>query len=136
VKGFEFHPTKVAVKFMLSTMVACSLGNAVVPLMPAFAIETLTALDVLQSDIEPKLSILKDILFTLKLYPEYINSKDYASLRSGVRQQPAMDLRKTCKKLKPFLPAGQQAIYEDAYNTLIDSFETMDVVSSKYSVTD
>jgi hypothetical protein len=47
----------------------------------------------------------------------------------GLRQQPAMDLRKTCKVLKPFLPSDKQEQFQTSYQIMIDAVNEMDVVS-------
>ena len=46
----------------------------------------------------------------------------------GLRQQPAMDLRKTCKILKPFLPSEKQTKFQESYAVMIDAVNDMDVV--------
>ena len=39
-----------------------------------------------------------------------------------------MDLRKTCKVLKPFLPADKQEQFDESYKIMIDAVNEMDVV--------
>jgi hypothetical protein len=46
----------------------------------------------------------------------------------GLRQQPAMDLRKTCKLLKQFLPTDIQSEFQGSYEIMIDAVNDMDVV--------
>lgn len=48
--------------------------------------ESLTASDIIKTDLEPRVSLLKDVFFTFKLYENYIENKDYASIRSALRQ--------------------------------------------------
>lgn len=48
---------------------------------------------------------------------------------TGLRQQPAMDLRKTCKLLKQFLPTDKQSQFQESYEIMIDAVNDMDVVS-------
>jgi hypothetical protein len=88
----------------------------------------LTASDVLQSDISPKVDILKDILFVMKLYPSYVDSKDYISIRSSLRSEPVVNLRKTCLKLQKYLPLESQKQFKIAYGEMIDSLTDMDLV--------
>ena len=76
----------------------------------------MTSNDVLRSDVTPRIAILKDIQFTFKLYPEYVNQKDYESFRKGLRTPPSMDLRKTCLKLKPFLAEDKKKEFENKYD--------------------
>lgn len=47
---------------------------------------------------------------------------------TGLRQQPAMDLRKTCKLLKQFLPTDKQSPFQESYEIMIDAVNDMDVV--------
>ena len=49
---------------------------------------------------------------------------------TGLRQQPAMDLRKTCKLLKQFLPTDKQSPFQESYEIMIDAVNDMDVVSA------
>lgn len=49
-------------------------------------------------------------------------------MTQGLRQQPAMDLRKTCKVLKPFLPSTVQDKFQETYSVMIDAVNDMDVV--------
>ena len=44
----------------------------------------LTAAELLKSDIDPKVDALKDILFVLKLYPDYADKRDYISIRQSL----------------------------------------------------
>jgi hypothetical protein len=41
-----------------------------------------------------------------------------------------MDLRKTCKILKPFLPSTVQDKFQETYSVMIDAVNDMDVVRS------
>ena len=43
----------------------------------------LTASEILKSSIEPKITRLKDILFTFKLYQTYLDKQDYVTFRAG-----------------------------------------------------
>jgi hypothetical protein len=97
----------------------------------ADTVPQLTAKDVLRSDVEPKTAVLKDILFTFKLYPDYISNGDYASFRQALRQSPAADLRKTCRLLKKYLPSEVQGRYQSAYDVMIDAVNEMDVTAFK-----
>lgn len=91
--------------------------------------QKLSAADVLKSDIDPKVDSLKDILFIIKLYPSYVESLDYASIRQSLRQDPVVELRKTCKKLSKYLPAAQITSFNKNYNDMIDKINELDVVS-------
>ena len=46
-------------------------------------IPKLTASEILKAGVEPKITLLKDILFTFKLYPGYLEKGDYVSFRAG-----------------------------------------------------
>lgn len=91
----------------------------------------LSASEVLRSDINPKVDLLKDILFVVKLYPEYIKNSDYDSIRKSLRQEPTIDLRKTCKKLEKYLPAEEVVPFDKAYSNMIDSMNDLDVLALK-----
>ena len=91
----------------------------------------LSASDVLQSDITPKINTIKDILFTFQLYPQYIKAGDYLNFRQALRTEPAASLRKSCRSLKPFILPDTQKTYEAAYQDMIEAVNEMDVVSNK-----
>jgi hypothetical protein len=47
----------------------------------------------------------------------------------GFRSMPAMDLRKTCKLLKPFLVGNDKKVeFEKTYTIMIDAVNDIDVV--------
>ena len=50
---------------------------------PKVVVPQLTAREILLASVEPKIAQLKDILFTFKLYPSYLDSRDYVSFRAG-----------------------------------------------------
>ena len=56
---------------------------AVVAAVPKVVVPQLTAREILMASVEPKIAQLKDILFTFKLYPSYLDSRDYVSFRAG-----------------------------------------------------
>jgi hypothetical protein len=111
-------------------MVSSSAIPGVVQVVHA-EVPVLTSNDVLKSDVEPRISILKDISFAFKLYPDYINKQEYESFRGALRQPPSMDLRRTCLKLKPFLAEEKKKEYEAVYNVMIDAVNEMDVTAFK-----
>eukprot|EP01036_Dinobryon_divergens_P023275 gene23276-31603_t len=93
------------------------------------SVPQLTAAQLLKTDIDPKVDVLKDILFVFKLYPTYAEKKDYVSIRQSLREEPAMNLRKTCKKLGKYLPSNVQDKFSAAYSDMIDSLNEMDVLA-------
>ena len=52
---------------------------------PKVVLPKLTAREILMAGVEPKITLLKDILFTFKLYPGYLEKGDYVSFRAGDR---------------------------------------------------
>ena len=50
------------------------------------SVPQLTAAQLLKTDIDPKVDVLKDILFVFKLYPTYAEKKDYVSIRQSLVQ--------------------------------------------------
>ena len=48
------------------------------------SVPQLTAAQLLKTDIDPKVDVLKDILFVFKLYPTYVEKKDYVSIRQSL----------------------------------------------------
>ena len=52
---------------------------------PKVVLPKLTAREILMAGVEPKITLLKDILFTFKLYPGYLEKGDYVSFRAGNR---------------------------------------------------
>lgn len=89
----------------------------------------ISAADVLRSDIEPKMDLLRDIQFVFKLYPNLVENGDYSTIRKGLRQEPVIDLRKTCKNLMKYLPADQASPFKRAYEEMIDSLNDLDAVN-------
>jgi hypothetical protein len=88
----------------------------------------LTAADVLKSDLEPRVSYLQDVLFVFKLYPEYLEKGDYTSIRSSLRSDPTVELRKTCKKLVKYLPVEKAKEFNTGYAGMIDALNDLDAV--------
>mmetsp|Transcript_5592 Transcript_5592/g.5782 ORF Transcript_5592/g.5782 Transcript_5592/m.5782 type:complete len:209 (+) Transcript_5592:169-795(+) len=106
--------------------------NSAPSLLNAVHAETLTASELIKSDIAPKVEKLNDILFVLKALDELITKQDYVTFRSLLRQDPAVTLRVTARKLKLLLPSkAQQATFEKAYSKMIDSLDYMDSINLK-----
>jgi hypothetical protein len=64
--------------------IAAEIKGAVVEVPVTKAVvPKLTASEILRASVEPKIMLLKDILFSFKLFPGYIESKDYVSFRAG-----------------------------------------------------
>lgn len=134
VTSFQFASSnaqlKRAIKGAATAVVAASLLSGSTP-FPSFAevVPELSAAEVIEADVTPKILVLKDILFVLRLYPNLSDQQDYAQLRSSLRSSPLIDLRKTCRKLKPLLaPAAKQIEFQAKYDVMIDSVNYLDVV--------
>merc|ERR1712091_203882 len=105
------HADKVLRRAAVSAAIATA---SILPVHPPFVkaetevaapeIVKLSASDLRKVDIEPKLDVLKDVLFILRLLPTYVSSQDYTSLRQSLREGPSIELRKTCKKLEKYMP--------------------------------
>eukprot|EP00600_Ochromonadales_sp_CCMP1393_P008902 CAMPEP_0174960788 /NCGR_PEP_ID=MMETSP0004_2-20121128/3889_1 /TAXON_ID=420556 /ORGANISM="Ochromonas sp., Strain CCMP1393" /LENGTH=182 /DNA_ID=CAMNT_0016209181 /DNA_START=82 /DNA_END=630 /DNA_ORIENTATION=+ len=117
--------------YVVSTVFAADDTIAIAATTEPVEGKTLTAADVLKSDLEPKIAYLKDVDFVFKLLPDYINKADYASIRTSLRSYPAADLRKTCKKLGKYLPATQAVEFNKAYNVMIEAVDDFDVMAFK-----
>ena len=141
VRSFQFNHNnnnnnnnaflKRAIKNAATAAVTASLLTGLSP-FPSLAetvqIPELSAAEVIQADIGPKVLLLKDILFVLKLFPTFSDQQDYAQLRSSLRSSPLIDLRKTCKKLKPLLsPAARQDAFQAKFDAMLESLEALDV---------
>lgn len=50
---------------------------------PKVVLPKLTASEILKAGVEPKITLLKDILFTFRLYPGYLEKGDYVAFRAG-----------------------------------------------------
>lgn len=109
--------------------IAVAHAETEAPVAVAPAVPKLSANDLLKDDINPKLDLLKDVLFILKLYPSYAESKDYFSIRQGLREGPTQELRKTCRKLEKYLPADQLDPFKKTYAVMIDNMNYMDVLA-------
>jgi len=95
----------------------------------------LSASDLIKQDTAPNVLLLKDILFTIKLYPTFLEKQDpspYAAIRNQLRTSPGVELRKTAKNLKKYLTSPQQvAEFEQKYDALIDKVNELDVICLK-----
>lgn len=92
-------------------------------------VQQLTAKEVLSRDLQPRVDVLKDIQFIFKLYPSYIDKQDYVALRQALRQEPTVQLRKTCISLARYLSATNKEAFNSAYRNMIDKLDTVDSVS-------
>jgi len=88
----------------------------------------LTASDVLNADVKPKIDLLNDVLFTIKLFPKIVEQYDYPQIRLSFRSGPTTELRKTCRKLIPFLEESKRNKFEKAYQEMIDELDYLDVL--------
>lgn len=65
----------------------------------------------------------------------YVHIYYYLCLYTGFRSMPAMDLRKTCKLLKPFLVGeGKKVEFEKTYTIMIDAVNDIDVVRTSIHI--
>eukprot|EP01041_Mallomonas_annulata_P010170 gene10170-21199_t len=94
--------------------------------------ESLTASEMIKSDIVPKVETLKDILFLIRTCGDLIDKQDYAGIRALFRTEPASSLRTTCRKVKLFLPSkAEQDNFGNNYSDMIDSIDTLDSFALK-----
>jgi hypothetical protein len=89
---------------------------------------TLTANQLLETDIKPRISLLKDIVTSFSQYDSYVENKDYQSIRSALRLEPTVELRKTCRSLEKYLPSDKLTGYKKAYEVMISSIDDLDSV--------
>eukprot|EP00596_Hydrurales_sp_CCMP1899_P007566 CAMPEP_0119051866 /NCGR_PEP_ID=MMETSP1177-20130426/73345_1 /TAXON_ID=2985 /ORGANISM="Ochromonas sp, Strain CCMP1899" /LENGTH=189 /DNA_ID=CAMNT_0007031221 /DNA_START=3146 /DNA_END=3715 /DNA_ORIENTATION=+ len=95
-------------------------------------IPVLTAAEMLKQNIQPRIEHIKEISFAMKTFPTILDKGDYIALRGGFRSMPAMDLRKTCKLLKPFLVGDEKKVeFEKTYTIMIDAVNDIDVLALK-----
>lgn len=88
----------------------------------------LTASEVLNADVQPKIDLLKEVMFTIKLFPTIVEQGDYSQIRRSFRSAPTIELRKTCRKLIPFLEIDKRKSFENAYQAMIEELDYLDVV--------
>lgn len=88
----------------------------------------LTASDVLTADVKPKIDLLNDVLFTIKLFPKIVEQNDYPQIRLSLRSGATTELRKTCRKLIPFLEESKRPKFDKAYQEMIDELDYLDVL--------
>eukprot|EP01038_Epipyxis_sp_PR26KG_P011313 gene11313-15175_t len=103
-----------------------------VTIIPATTLPTsnrLTATEVLSIDREPKISILKDIYIVFQSYPSFAENKDYISLRQSLREEPTVQLRKTCRKLEKYLSTDELPSFQRNYGEMIDAVGSMDLMA-------
>ena len=123
-------------RFIFATFVASSWcltstnvnGLEIINSPRSISKNTLKASDVLKSDILPKVNILKDIELELRKFPGYLESRDYQALRSSLRKEPSIYLRKTCKALAKYLPSDDSKIFLNSYQQVIKSINQLDEV--------
>lgn len=96
--------------------------------VPATERPRLTAKEILAGDVAVQKQALQEILFTLRLYGPLLEKKEYAAVRSQLRQEPAKSLRKTCRALRKYLDAASQTSFDVKYEALIDSIARLDVL--------
>eukprot|EP00981_Chlorochromonas_danica_P009663 scaffold2798_cov160-Ochromonas_danica.AAC.32 len=96
---------------------------------PTTSIVSFTASDLIKSDLQPKVNLLKDIQNSLEAYPELIKQQDYLAIRQGLRQEPVVELRKTCKDLTSYLKKEEVASFTKAYDEMIDAVSSLDTAA-------
>ena len=89
---------------------------------------TLTASDLLTADVKPKIDLLKDVYTVIKLFPTIADQGDYSQIRLSFRSEPTIELRKTCRKLIPFLEVERRNSFEKAYQEMIEELDYLDVL--------
>lgn len=99
------------------------------------ATSKLTAGQLLQTDVQPRISLLKDIVTSMNQYESLVTAKDYVSIRQALRTEPAVELRKTCRSLEKYLKADQLKNYKNAYSVMISSIDDLDGVRAPLSAT-
>jgi hypothetical protein len=82
-----------------------------------------------QSVIEPKVSLVKEVLNVLKTIPSFIESNDYVSLSQILDDAAITKLRETLLNLKKYLPIEQVLTFEKAYTDLVVALNSMKDVS-------
>lgn len=93
---------------------------------------TLTAVDLLKSDINFNKGELQDMLFVFEKFEDIVSNRDYDLIRSTLRQEPLRTLRKTCKTLEKYLPSKDvQDKFEASYSKMIDAVDDLDYFASK-----
>ena len=123
-------------KLLVPILLGLSLQKPMIS--ASFAVETstlptenkviLTASDVLSADVKPKVDLLNDVLFTIKLFPTIVEQNDYAQIRLSFRSGPTTELRKTCRKLIPFLEEPRRGKFDKAYQDMIEELDYLDVL--------
>ena len=89
--------------------------------------ESLTASELLQSDVDFYVAELKDMSLVLSQVEGIIDNRDYEAVRGVLRQEPLRNLRKTSKALMKYLPSTDtQAKYEKAYQSMLDAVDDLD----------
>ncbi len=99
----------------------------------AYAASTpLSAGQMLQSDYNEDMAVLKDVLINLKLNYGLIDAEDYKDLRTRMRGGPITNLRKTCKHLCKVLPSEyKQKEFDSAYSAMIEALNDFDTLITK-----
>ena len=96
------------------------------------ASESLTAADLLKSDIDFNVQELKGMSYVLENLNDIIEKREYESIRAVLRQDPLRQLRKTSKALKRFLSSQEiQAKYEESYQSMIDAIDDLDFTANQ-----
>jgi len=84
-----------------------------------------------QAELDSYVEYLTNIGKVFATYPQMLDEKDYTSMRQALRANPAGNLRLTARKYQVFLPEGQREKFQQAYSTMIDSVDDMDVIVFK-----
>jgi len=62
-----------------------------------------------------------------------VEQGDYSQIRSSFRTGPTTELRKTARKLIPFLEQDKRATFEKAYQEMIEELDYLDVLCLRRS---
>ena len=133
----ESSPSRLATPSsrFLKNIAALSLAIALPSIhgvLPALS-DVLTADEVIRLDITPKIQYLKDCLLIIRSLADFIDQKDYTSLRSALREGQISSLRATCRKTVQYLPTKEiQTKFNRAYNVMIETLNDFDTVLYLY----
>lgn len=93
--------------------------------------KVLTANELIQSDIQPRIMNLKDINTVLNQANDLVLNKDYLSIRRVLRSDPCVQLRKTARYMKKYLTSEKQTLYEQTYQNMISAVDDLDTIALK-----
>lgn len=74
---------------------------------------------------------VKDSVEALKLYEDFVNTKDFYGVKKSLRVPPVSDIRRDCRRIIAGLEGSVKKDTDKAYSEFIESLEQVDLLATK-----